>query len=305
MIAAKFAPGGDFPVLAVVQSRDPELLKRAVTLVSQVAEQELKRNDSPLKPTIEKYREIDVTHYGDAYYAVVGSAFLIANKEIAIQKALDLYLNGPAESLAHEAGPADAAKLLDPDPLVSLWVNLKPAQESPQGKEAFKQPRNDIAQLIAAGGVLDVFGKAPFVAAGLYKTADGFSTEVRLPAGRDATANGLGLHLAPADQPGSLPLLEPTNVLYSSSFHLDLGALWTQREAILTENARKQIDRAEKQVGRFLAGRKLSELLTQSGPYHRFVVVAQTQPGYTKNPRNCSRPSPSLRPCAIPASAKL
>ena len=63
-----------------------------------------------------------------------------------------------------------------------------------------------------------------------------------------------------------------------------ISALWTQRETILTESARKQIDKAEKQVGRFLAGRKLSELLTQSGPYHRFVVVAQSQPGYTKKP---------------------
>jgi hypothetical protein len=284
VIATKFERGGDLPVLAVVQSRDSELLKRAVALVSKVAEQELKRNDSPLKPSIENYRDIEVTHYGAAYYAVAGSAFLIANKEIAIHKALDLHLDGAAESLANESGPADAAKLLDPNPLVSLWVNLKPAQESPEGKEAFKQPRSDIAQLIAAGGVLDVFGKSPFVAAGVYKTADGFTTSVRLPAGRDATANGLGLHLAPLDQAGSLPLLEPANVLYSSSFYLDLGALWNQRETLLTENARKQIDKAEKQVGRFLAGRKLSELLTQSGPYHRFVVVAQTQPGYTKKP---------------------
>jgi hypothetical protein len=81
-----------------------------------------------------------------------------------------------------------------------------------------------------------------------------------------------------------LPPLEPANVLYSSSFYLDLAALWNQRETILAEGSRKQIDKAEKQVGRFLAGRKLSELLTQSGPYHRFVVAAQSKPGYSKTP---------------------
>ena len=73
---------------------------------------------------------------------------------------------------------------------MSLWVNLKPAQESPEGKEAFKQQKSDIAQMIAAGGVLDVLGKSPFVAVGIYKTADGFATAIRMPAGRDATANG-------------------------------------------------------------------------------------------------------------------
>src|SRR5581483_6787718 len=34
----------------------------------------------------------------------------------------------------------------------------------------------------------------------------------------------------------------------------------------------------------FLAGRKLSELLTQSGPYHRFVAAAQEASGYPAHP---------------------
>src|SRR5437763_15843113 len=105
-----------------------------------------------------------------------------------------------------------------------------------------------------------------------------------MPAGRDATPDGFGLHLAPPEGAGCLPPLEPANVLYSSSFYLDFSALWTRRDAILAENSRKQIDAAEKQIGRFLAGRKLSELLTQTGPYHRFVVAAQTKPGYSKMP---------------------
>src|SRR5207253_149192 len=95
---------------------------------------------------------------------------------------------------------------------------------------------------------------------------------------------GLGLHLAPPNQAGCLPPLEPANVLYTNSFYLDLGALWTERDKLLAEGSRNQIDRVEKQVGRFLAGRKLSELLTNSGPYHRFVVAAQTKPGYSKSP---------------------
>src|SRR5439155_27305115 len=103
--------------------------------------------ESPVKPKVETYRGLEMTQIGEAYYAVAGSALLVANKLIAIQMALDLYINGSAESLANQAGPGDAAKLLAPNPLAALWVNLKPAQESPEGKEAFKRPKSDVAQL--------------------------------------------------------------------------------------------------------------------------------------------------------------
>ena len=136
-----------------------------------------------------------------------------------------------------------------------------PVHESPEGKELFKQPKNEVGQLIAFGGLIDVVGKSPFVAAGLYCTPEGMTASVRMPAGRDATPDGFGLHLAPDGAPGSLPPLEPANVLYSSSFYLDLGAIWTQRETILSEGIRKQLDQGEKRFGRFLAGRKPS-----SGP---------------------------------------
>lgn len=284
VVSTKFARDNNVPVLTVVQSRNAAMLKKAVGLVRGVIEQELARQDAAQKPTTESHRGIEVTNIGDAFYAVADSALLISNKSEAIHRAIDLHLDGSASSLAHTTGPSDAAKLLPPNPLVSMWVNLKQAHESPEGKEIFKQPKSDLGQTILFGGLIDVIGKSPFLAMGVYRTPEGFTTSFRMPAGRDATPEGAALHLAPPSQPNSLPLLEPTNVVYSNSFYLDLGALWEQREKILAEGARKQFDRAEKQVGRFLAGRKLSELLTQSGPYHRFVVAAQTKPGYTKEP---------------------
>jgi hypothetical protein len=284
VVATRFTRDNSAPALMVVQSKDAALLKKAVGLVHGVIEQELARQDATQKPTTETHRGIEVTKVGEAFYAVADSALLVSNKAEAIHRAIDLHLDGSGSSLANVSGPADAAKLLPANPLISMWVNLKPAHESAEGKEIFKQPKSDLGQTLFFGGLIDVIGKSPFVALGVHRTPDGFTATVRMPAGRDATPEGAALHLAPTNQPGSLPLLEPANVLYSSSFYLDLGALWEQREKILTEGARKQLDKAEKQVGRFLAGRKLSELLTQSGPYHRIVVAAQTDSGYSKEP---------------------
>jgi hypothetical protein len=152
------------------------------------------------------------------------------------------------------------------------------------GKEAFALPKGDPAQLILFGGPLDVFGKSPFVAMGIHQHSDAWRASFRLASGRDATPDGIALHLAPDGHPGCLPLLEPANVLYSTSFYLDLGRFWNEREKLLTEPTRKQLDKAEQTVGRFLAGRKLSELLNQSGPYKRFVAATQRQSGYSKFP---------------------
>src|SRR5439155_6936695 len=90
--------------------------------------------------------------------------------------------------------------------------------------------------------------------------------------------------IAPTGQFGCLPTLEPANTLYSTSFYLDVGKFWTDREKLLAEGPRKGLDAAEKNLGRFLAGRKLSELLTQAGPYHRFVAAAQAESGYPQHP---------------------
>src|SRR5262249_54767430 len=159
-----------------------------------------------------------------------------------LERAIDLHIKGADESLAAVAGPAEAKKLLDADPLVWMWIDLKKAHESPMGKEAFALPKGDPAQLIIFGGPLDAFGHSPFVPMGIHQQADAWRASFRLASGRDATPDGLALHLAPDGQPGRLPLLEPANVLYSNSFYLDLGKFWNEREKLLTEQPRKQFD---------------------------------------------------------------
>lgn len=285
-LTTKFTRDNSAATLLVIQSKDEELLKHALKLLLNVIEQELTRQDAKDRPKTEKYREIETIRIGNDFHMTrAGSALLVSNKSAGIERGLDLFLDGPKGSLSDVSGPADARKLLPTDPLVSMWVNLKPAQESPEGKEIFKRPKSDAFQLITAGGLLDVIGQSPFLAIGAQRRADGtWLASFRMPRGRDATPEGQGLHLAPEGQPGFLPPLEPANTLFSTSFYLDIGKFWTERELLLAEGTRKGLVDAEKNLGRFLAGRKLSELLTQSGQYHRFVAVAQDKSGYEKYP---------------------
>ena len=249
VIAIKFDRAANVPVLAVIQSKDADLLKRAVGLVRGVLDQELARQDSPQKPKVESYRGLEFTQIGEAYYAVAGPALLVANKPIAIQMVLDLYINGSMESLANVSGPSDAAKLLAPNPLAALWVNLKPVQESPEGKETLQAAQERCRAIDFRRGAARRHRPIAIRRGRAVPDRGGFTGSVRMPAGRDATPDGFGLHLVPPDKAGSLPPLEPKNVLYSSSFYLDLAALWSQRN-----DAEREFAQADRSGGKTGAG---------------------------------------------------
>jgi hypothetical protein len=108
-----------------------------------------------------------------------------------------------------------------------------------------------------------------------------------MPAGRDGMADDVELHL-PRDQKvgGSLPLLELDGVIFSHSFYLDVGALWTKRAQIMTEQNVKQFEKGVKDASRFLPGTSIDKLLTQSGVHHRIIAVQRPlTAGYKTEPQ--------------------
>ncbi len=284
VLAGKF-DNNKTPGLLIVQGTDAEVARKTLEIARGILERELSQREDGGKVEAKAYRGVEVVQAGkDLCFAQIGAAIAVSNKPEAIKLAIDLSHDGPAGSLAALPEPTAARKLVPADALATLWVSLEAAQKSEQGKVALAEQKSDIIQVLIGGGFLDILGRSKFLAAGLTAQKDGMTLTVRAPKGRDASPKGIGVHLAPGGQPGCLPLLEPANVLYSTSFYLDLGTLWKQRETLLTDGVRKELENAEKQAGRFLAGRKLSELLTASGAYHRFVAVAQPETGYAKYP---------------------
>lgn len=271
--------------LLVVQSKDEVRLRRAFDLVRDVVTSEQERNDAIARPQTITYRGITGYQFGpNAYAAVAGPVLFLSNKREGARAGLDLYINGQTESLAATNSPAAAKAILPSDPIVWSWANFERLHQRSEAQAAYRYPKGDPGQVVLLQGMIDVIGKVPFVATGTYRTEDGFRTVIRMPAGRDATPEKLALHLPPANQPGSLPLLQPKNCLVSMSYYLDLGRMWAEREQLFTEQLRKGINDGEKNLGRFLAGRRLSDILTQVGPYHRFVIAAQTDTGYQRKP---------------------
>jgi hypothetical protein len=180
---------------------------------------------------------------------------------------------------------ADARKLLPPNPLAWLWLDFAAVKESKSSKDFFDATRTDFLQTLVLGSTIDCLKRSDFVALGLYAEPPGLRLALRFPAGRSAFPPEFALHVPAKGSPGSLPLLEPPGVLYSQSFHLDIGYGWANRAKLVNEQNLKDIDEGEKQISKVLPGSvSFGKLLELWGPYHRFVVVNHDNLPYKTTP---------------------
>lgn len=284
VIAAKLGPQ-PAPAVLVVQSKDEAALKKLVHVALNVIEQELARQDIKERPEKGKYRDLDTVKIGNQFHAALaGSALVVSNNDKALHLALDLHLDKGKDSLANVASIGDARKLLPAQPLGWLWLNMETVHKAPQAKDIFTLPRNDAILTVLFGGLLDVAGRAPFLAAGLCRDDRGFVFSVRLPKGREGSAPALTTHIPPADTVGTLPLLEPKGVVYSTSTYTDLGKFWDNREKLFNAQQVKAFEDADKNTGRLPIRVQVSKVLTEVGPHQRFVVAHQPKFGYKITP---------------------
>jgi hypothetical protein len=284
VLAGKFGDNPQ-PALLVVQGTDADLMGKFYNTALDVIAQELVRQGQP-KEAITKgsYKDVPTVHIGDFHAARAGAALLISNKEEVLHLALDRHLDGGKHSLAAAASVKDAGKLLPPHALARLWVNLNTVKQSPQAKEIFTSPRNDVNLTVLFGGQIDVATRSPYLCAGLYQEKDGFLATVRMPAGREGGSADFALHVPPADGPGLLPLLEPKGVAYSSSFFLDVSKIWDDRAKLFNDKQAKAIEEAGKNAGVRLIGLAPDKVLRQAGARHRVVVVDQPKSAYQGAP---------------------
>jgi hypothetical protein len=287
-LGVKFGPN-PAPTLLVIRGKDEELVRKFVRLGLKVIEQELARQDLlKEKPVKGSYHGVETIRLGNGLHlAVAGSALLVSNVEKGLQLGLDLHLGREKKSLADVPTLGEAARLLPPDCLASVWVNMETVRVATGVKDLYKKrPRANGGLTVLVGGLLDLLGRAPYVCAGLHRDGDGFLATIRLPRGREGMAPPeTALHLPPPGQPGSRPLLAPKGTLFADSFYLDVSRVWQDRAELFQAQQVTDFEAFDKKSAVFLAGNRVSKLLSQAGPYHRIVVVNQPKAGYKTQPK--------------------
>jgi hypothetical protein len=273
--------------LLVVQGEDEKLMRKFFQLGLTVLEQELTRQESKDKPVKNSYEGVETVRIGEGLHlAVAGRTLLVGNTEKALQAGLDRHLGRVKNSMADVAGVAESGKLLSPDPLASVWLNMEQVRKVPDTKPLYQSlPRDDPQLTVLLGHYLDLLRRAPFVCAGVYPEKAGFVATIRVPCGRSGMGLDQLLHVPPPGKPGTRPLLEPKNVLYSESDYLDIARIWTERDRLFNEKQSQGIEKFDKELIPSLIGVKLSRLLPQAGPYYRFVAAHQPKVGYQTTPK--------------------
>lgn len=228
------------PALLVIQGTDATQTAKAFDLVLRVLDEELTREGAPGAIVRGKQKGIDTARIGDVIHlARVGGAIFVSNKAEAATAAVKLATSRkPGASILTNKSVIAARKLLPPSPLVWMCADLTEVKKSQASKDFFDSTRKDFIQMLAAGSTIDCVRRSDFVAVGLYQEKGGFRLALRLPAGRSEFPPEYALHVPPKGEPGSLPLLEPKGVVYSQSFYLDLGYLWTNRAKLLNDETR-------------------------------------------------------------------
>lgn len=274
-------------LLLVVEGEDDRLMQQFFELGLKILEQELSRQGAQDKPKKGSYKEYNIVHlFPELHAAVAGSALLVSNSESALHAGLDQHRNGGKKSMAGVPGVAEAARLLPPQSLVSLWLNMTKVHEA-AGVDADSRarPRANPVFTVLLGHYLNLLERTPFVCASVYPTAEGLATTIVIPRGREGMGGDRFLHVPPAGVPGSRPLLKPKNVLYSESGYFDLANIWKERATLFQDEQVRQLEQAEKKATPFLLGTRLSKLLPQTGPYYRFVAAQQVSFSYKTTPK--------------------
>jgi hypothetical protein len=268
------------PTIFVLNGTNEPQVKKAFAAVVRVVEDETARQggkDGVKRFTLEGQEGVQI---GDLRAVRFGTTVLISNNEQMLKDGAT-----PGTSDRHKLPRKAALGLLPKEPLAWLWADLKSVKQSKAAKDFFDATRQDFLQTLVFGGSIDCVKRADFVAAGLYKEANGFRVAVRLPAGRDAFPPEFQLHVPPKGTPGTLPPLTPPGTIYSHSLHLDVAHLWTHRKTLLNDEVRNGLEQFDKDISKVLPGSvKFGELLSMWGPHHRVVVASHDTPPYKKEP---------------------
>jgi hypothetical protein len=109
-----------------------------------------------------------------------------------------------------------------------------------------------------------------------------FRLHIAMPRGREGMAPVKHMILPPDG--GALPPLVPPRTLSSSSYFVDLGALWDKRVEILGKTNAANLEDADKNLGKVLGGIKLAKVFKAIGPNHRLVFAQQKEKPYKIKP---------------------
>jgi hypothetical protein len=295
VIAVHPARSGKHPDVTVVVSCDNEqTLKRVLdavheTLRKRAPKEALGDAARPAavklpEPAPTTFRSFSCHRVGKGHYAVVGRRLLVANRQEALEAALDR-LSDPA--VAEQFQPPASLQFPDVggrEPLALITLNLKLVRQDPGTLQKLSFPSANWPATLLAGGYLDLLRRADYVCAGLFIDSRGVDLRVRFPVGSDGAFGGLTGYLATEAGDSAERLLLPPRTMLSLSWFRDYARLWNARSELFVPQIVAKLDADNNRQRESGAGPGWENLLRSLGPHFRCVVARQKVSVYANPP---------------------
>lgn len=220
--------------------------------------------------------------FGEAFYAVAGSRWMLSNREAVLQGMLDR-LDGKISNAETELS-SQLAKTSCDAPGVRLIADLPALKRFSNFNDTAKWPPKDIGGVILAAGWLDLVQRSPTAIVDIDLGNDQVVAAVKFPTTSTDLASNATEKLTPgtagffASDPGAMaaPLLEPPQLIYSLSWYRDYWKMWENRAQVPLPDQVANLERQIALVEKGNLGYSGFDMIRLLGPHHRVVV---TRPG--------------------------
>jgi hypothetical protein len=279
-----FAVRPDESVSLIVDSADAEILGKLQGVLLNIARGEAVKRGEPGAVKSSEYGGVTGwTFGGDDAHCILDNRILMSNKPAALEAMLDLRKGSDGRTIADSPAYKQAKADLGPEPVASVFVNLKSIKAEPSVAAALNEGPNPAASLLIPG-VTEALRESNWVAVGLSVNGYKLGLQATLDgktAGPDGPAS-----FAWSDKlnGGALPNISVPRQIAGMTFFRDLQAFYAAKDELFPQRTAGLIF-FENMMGIFFTGRDLTdEVLAETEPEVRFVVAEQEYDPKTGKP---------------------
>ena len=270
--------GFDLPSLGVAvltKSTDPELAKKAIDTVLELARADAASNGRGDPVSTDEHKGFKIYSVGPVQYVNLGPYLVTTNKPLLTRLVIDTFKE-ENPSLASDEQFQEVIKARPANPTAWVYADLRPVRALGILKTALNKKSDNPPAEILAGGILGALPDAPYATAWLEVDQGRIALSASVPGDAPALAKKREFFFGADGKGNALPLLNPKETALSISTFRDFSSMWKNAPDLFDDGVNAGFAAAESQLTTLFAGRNFrDDILANLEPGMQIVVTRQ------------------------------
>ena len=270
--------GFDLPSLGVAvltKSTDPELAKKAIDTVLELARADAASNGRVDPVSTDEHKGFKIYSVGPVQYVNLGPYLVTTNKPLLTRLVIDTFKE-ENPSLASDEQFQEVIKVRPANPTAWVYADLRPVRALGILKTALNKKSDNPPAEILAGGILGALPDAPYATAWLEVDQGRIALSASVPGDAPALAKKREFFFGADGKGSALPLLNPKETALSISTFRDFSSMWKNAPDLFDDGVNAGFAAAESQLTTLFAGRNFrDDILANLEPGMQIVVTRQ------------------------------